>query len=168
MYRLMISAVTWSPTERTKYPSPHNSPPHSFRLSQGKRANNSLADTLFNICITRAGSSVVGRIEIHARGLPSLPMYLFPYHMLLLLHHVFLSSPPLPRQSEALSCISVSRRNGISGHRSHAHLLWETCTNFISPPGCPLSSLQQAVGMKAGFIYKYARNHSLSLRLSWT
>lgn len=95
-----------------------------------------------------------GMTQIDARGLPLLPVYLFPYHKLLLFHRGVLSSPPLPHQSVALSDISVSIRNGISGHRLHAHSLWEPCANSISPPGCPLSSLQQAVGYSAGFIYK--------------
>ncbi len=49
MYCRITSAVTLSPTVRTKYPSSHNSPPHSFRLTQGNSLNTARALKLLSL-----------------------------------------------------------------------------------------------------------------------
>ena len=65
-------------------------------------------------------------------------------------------------------CDNISNTKKLLVIVLHAHLLWEPCAYSISPPGCPLSSLQQAVGYSAGFIYKLGRaggnrTHKVSL-----
>ncbi len=55
MYFLITSAVTSSPTLRTKYPAPQNSPAHSLLLSCGYFSKISRAEMLFMLCTTLVG-----------------------------------------------------------------------------------------------------------------
>lgn len=113
-----------------------------------------IAEMLYMICMTRVASIAAVRSEIHAHNLPLLPLYRLPNHRLPPHFEVFLALPRQPHRSKNLFGISASIQNDISGHRPHAHLLLVPCSYCISPSGCPLSSLQQAVGYSAGSFIK--------------
>jgi hypothetical protein len=46
MWRPKIADVTWPPMDHSNYPSPQNSPPHSFHRKHGNPSNISVVDLL--------------------------------------------------------------------------------------------------------------------------
>src|SRR5450756_712767 len=63
MYRLISSAVTLSPTVRTKYPSSQNSPPQSSFLTLGNSSKISLAVMLLSMPTTFAIEYLGGKLR---------------------------------------------------------------------------------------------------------